>query len=140
MMIKCLESSFYELTKFRVNSRNMKLLQQMSIGSIFDNFSINGNSYVSNEAMLNMNFMSEFTMFKKRKRNRKMSNSIMNYSASIKKGEEDESIFNYEVLKNKREEDGYLKVRFIAKYRKSFEGNDEMDNSSLKLDRASELV
>ena len=45
LFIKNIESSFYELTRFRINQRNIKLLQQMSLSSIFEHISLATNSH-----------------------------------------------------------------------------------------------
>jgi hypothetical protein len=115
LYIKNIEPSFYELTRFKVNQRNVKLLEELSLCSIFESINTQVNPHTLQETSLLSSFLDEFTYFKTRT-TKAIGKASKNSTTNIKKkAEDDELVFTYEVLKNAREEDPFLKIRFRLK-------------------------
>lgn len=104
----------------------------MSLNSIFENLVVIHSNNVAHQTVLIQQFCEEFTYIKKNTP-KVIQTEHKHYTTGIsrtrRKSESGEPIFEYEVLKNKREDDPYLKILFHTTLRKK-EGEREGSMSS----------
>jgi hypothetical protein len=56
-IIKNVEPTFFDIIHFKINQRNIKILQEMALNSIFDSFSITAHSHGPAETKINSQFL-----------------------------------------------------------------------------------
>lgn len=63
-----MEPAFFDTIRFKVNQRNLKLLQELSLHSVFHGLNMSLPSSAPREATLVQEFAEEFTYIKKNKK------------------------------------------------------------------------
>jgi len=117
--IKNVEATFFDLISFKSNQRNFKILQEMSLTSIFDNFTIQTADNPSREVAIFPHFLEEFTFKKRQDKRRVEGDRTRSKSTVLNKSKvatsDNDMIFEFEVSRNIRQDDPYLKVMFKLK-------------------------
>lgn len=118
LFIKNVEPSFFELTRFKVSQRNIKLLQELALDSIFQEVSLLPSSNVPHQTALLPEFIEEFTYIKPASKKKPSNKSSQTNIGFTRKKPEGDQLFDYAVLKSSREDDPYVQVLFELKSRK----------------------
>jgi hypothetical protein len=110
--IKNVSSNFFDIIKFKVNQRNFKLLQEMSLTSIFESFSLLHSENPTREVTIFPHFLEEFTYLKSKKKEKKKAKTmqsaprnshLMGLTGRVSaNGNENEQIYEFTILPNNR--------------------------------------
>jgi len=110
--IKNVEATFFDLISFKSNQRNFKILQEMSL-------TIQTADNPSREVAIFPHFLEEFTFKKRQDKRRVEGDRTRSKSTVLNKSKvatsDNDMIFEFEVSRNIRQDDPYLKVMFKLK-------------------------